>query len=347
MPLRKVGPALGVMLLVAAGSGPAMGQDLAPAGLALTVYVNGAGGVVHAGTDDPAAMRSDIVALHGQQAIELPAFEGTRAEWTGMMACVQGHFAGLPVRIVDRAPAGADHLMIMVGGRPEHTGSTDGEWGRAPMAEGAVSPRGVAFAFSAAMRFERTAAMCQTVAHEVGHMLGLDHRQDCADLMNGNPCGLDGLAFTPSARRAMATAIAAHLGARLEVLEGDTPLDHVEAAPAEVDPAEGEPAEGDPAEAADAPLDPYHRGEPPAPLADADLTWGDPFGTLELEDAGQAEADAAAPAGCGAAQVDEPAPLRRPGRSWRHQADRADRADGRHVRWRVRVTVQARRRDAW
>jgi len=39
--------------------------------------------------------------------------------------------------------------------------------------------------FSAAHRVkDRTIALCETLTHEVGHMLGLDHSADCDDVMN-------------------------------------------------------------------------------------------------------------------------------------------------------------------
>lgn len=151
----------------------------------LVVVVHRAGGRVAAGdSDDARRWVSHTVKTTGRSAVTLPAFEGTDAEWRGMLSCTRAQYRGLPVDFVESPPATGDYLLAVVGGSARTIGQTK-LWGLASAGSRAVVPKGVGFVFSADHRVkDRAAALCVTLTHEVGHMLGLKHSADCTDVMS-------------------------------------------------------------------------------------------------------------------------------------------------------------------
>jgi hypothetical protein len=101
-----------------------------------------------------------------------------------MMACARAHYAGLPVDLVEQPPTDSDYLMMMVGGTAANMGLKD-VWGWSTNGKNAVVPHGMGFVFSADHHpRDRAIALCESVSHEIGHMLGLEHGNHCGDLMN-------------------------------------------------------------------------------------------------------------------------------------------------------------------
>lgn len=171
------------------------------------VYVHGDGGHLTAGpADDSARWVSAAIYNSGYGAADIPAFEGTSEEWAGMMRCTREYFAGLPIEITDRTPAGS-HQMVIVGGTAAHAG-TVGRWGQATSVEGQYADRGIGFVFSADHNVgRRVTNLCQSLAHEIGHLLGAQHTQDCRDLMS-NDRSCEHLGFIASTREQLATTLA-------------------------------------------------------------------------------------------------------------------------------------------
>jgi len=151
----------------------------------LTVVVHRGGGRVVAGEYDNARRWvSHTLKTTGRSEVTIPAFEGSDAEWRGMLSCARSLYAGLPVDFVEKPPAAGDYLMMVVGGSARSLGLTR-IWGYSSTGARAVVPNGVGFLFSADHPDEgRTDALCVTLTHEVGHMIGLDHSTDCTDVMS-------------------------------------------------------------------------------------------------------------------------------------------------------------------
>lgn len=151
----------------------------------LTVVVQRGGGRVLAGDYDDAKRRiSHTVQSTGRSEVVMPAFEGTDAEWRGMLSCAQSQYRGLPVELAEKPPATGDYLLVFVGGSSRNLGQSR-IWGLSSAGSRAVVPNGVGFVFSADDKLsDRTLALCMTLTHEVGHMLGLDHSSDCNDVMS-------------------------------------------------------------------------------------------------------------------------------------------------------------------
>lgn len=163
-----------------------------PSGLSLlaslVVYINGGGGhFVAADHDDASRSASNVVKYGGRPAADVPAFEGAPGEWKQVMACVRHYYEGLPVEIVDERPANDEFLMLVVGGRADDLGYQK-LWGLSSTRPPRVVERGVGFVFSAAHRASsaRVQHLCETAAHEIGHLLGLRHTESCDDLMTSN-----------------------------------------------------------------------------------------------------------------------------------------------------------------
>ncbi len=160
------------------------------------IYLNREGAQILAGLDDSSTNRSSVVAHAGLEAHDVAAFRGTPARWDAIVQCVRSQFEDFDVDVVDRRPAEGPYVMVMVGGQPGDLASSDGLYhgvpgrlsGLAPMASEPVE-QAVAYVFARDLG-EQTRPVCETIAHEVGHVFGLDHVMDCHDPMSYLPrCG--------------------------------------------------------------------------------------------------------------------------------------------------------------
>ena len=173
----------------------------------LQVHVTGTGGRVTAGeADNGPQWISRALYNAGYSYADIPAFEGTAAEWQFMITCAQNHFAGFPIQLVDTAPTTGDYVTVVVGGQAAHMGQTN-MWGWASMGDKAVVVRGMGFVFSQDHGPTQRADLCQTLAHEIGHLVGLDHTQDCGDLME-TPRNCERTGFLERSRAALAVSLA-------------------------------------------------------------------------------------------------------------------------------------------
>ncbi len=135
-----------------------------------------------AGDDDASANRSSLVGHVGRKSADMPGFNSSDKRWASIRRCVQNQFAPFGVEVTDVRPKGRGYIMVVVGGRPSDLGHTGQHVaGLAPF-NGKVIGDAVVLAFSRELG-NKTRAVCETIAMEVGHAYGLDHSYYCKDVM--------------------------------------------------------------------------------------------------------------------------------------------------------------------
>ncbi|HPH65483.1 MAG TPA: hypothetical protein PLF40_07055 [Kofleriaceae bacterium] len=115
----------------------------------------------------------------------LTEFDFGDAAWNTVVACVRDLYAPYGVQITDTAPDDATaHVEVMVAGKPAQLGLKNDTLGIAPLTSDCSPQRNVlAFAFAGAHQANNLPDLCFTVAHEAGHVYGLDHAFECRDPM--------------------------------------------------------------------------------------------------------------------------------------------------------------------
>ena len=157
------------------------------------VYLNREGATLTAGTDDSGQNVSSVVANAGLEEFEVPAYHGSNAAWNSVVSCMQDQYEAYDVEVVDQRPVDGPYTMVMVGGRAGDLQNSDGIRGGnarnlsglAPMSGGVVEDA-VVFVFARSIS-GGARLVCETAAHEVGHVFGLDHEMNRRDPMSYLP----------------------------------------------------------------------------------------------------------------------------------------------------------------
>jgi hypothetical protein len=127
-----------------------------------------------------------IVSQRGTGMITIPPLEAA-FDYKIVRECVINHFKSYNVRIVETQPVG-DHIEALVGGTGGELGFGGGQLFGIASADNfcGVTENGIAFTFSATHRNvpRKNEELCATIAHEVGHLLALEHEVTPIDLMS-------------------------------------------------------------------------------------------------------------------------------------------------------------------
>jgi hypothetical protein len=146
------------------------------------IYLERQAITIKGGFDRAADHHSQLIELGVERA--LPGFTGDDRKWRSIVQCVRGKFADFEVVVTDRRPRQkSGYVMVHVGGAPNdlYGAEREGMGGVAPFNSDVIADS-VVFAFSETLD-NRVDSVCNTVAHEIGHIYGLDHSYRCNDVM--------------------------------------------------------------------------------------------------------------------------------------------------------------------
>ena len=143
-----------------------------------TIFLNKDGGTFSPGDDYSSTNRSTIV----DAPTKIPPYEKGAASWSAFASCMQDELARWNVTVTDRDPGAAQHLEVVVGGRPGLAGLESSVGGVSPMTDDcSLIESSIVFVFS--QNLDDASSECEVAAQELGHSLGLDHEYLCADPM--------------------------------------------------------------------------------------------------------------------------------------------------------------------
>ncbi|HEU5060725.1 MAG TPA: hypothetical protein VFU21_29545, partial [Kofleriaceae bacterium] len=170
MTCRRAGAAvLATVLLAAAGEADAQ----------LTVYLNRNGGTYSPG--EPNNSRTNVSSVPDTP-VSIAAWEVDDAVFGEVFGCVQDLFAPFGVVAVDVDPGDSDHVEAVLGGLPGQLGLDPNAAGVSPFrTDCSVIENSIVFIFPDVLADARL--VCEAVAQEVAHSIGLDHQYLCEDPM--------------------------------------------------------------------------------------------------------------------------------------------------------------------
>jgi hypothetical protein len=154
-----------------------------PGGPALIIFVNRSGRTYTPGGNDSAEGTSSVVAGRIGTAVTVPPAPFGDQEWAQIMSCVKQDFAPFDVLVTDERPAAGPYVEVAVGGLSSLLDPSLNLLGISPF-NCSVTRRSVAFVFAdhPVLR-ESVKLTCETISHEAGHSLGLEHSQLANDPM--------------------------------------------------------------------------------------------------------------------------------------------------------------------
>jgi len=172
--LRSTRDRLGLCILAAvlvAGAGDARAQ--------LKIYLNKNGGTYTPG--EPNDSRTNVSSVPDQP-VTIPAWEIDETSWTEVLTCVQDLFGPFGAVVTDADPGTSEHTEVVLGGLPGQLGLDPNAAGVSPFrTDCSVIDDSIVFIFPEVLVGNRQ--VCEAVAQEVAHSVGLDHQYLCEDPM--------------------------------------------------------------------------------------------------------------------------------------------------------------------
>ena len=168
---------------------------LAAPGAQRVVFLNRFGGtynIAPAATNSATNTASVRVSGTGGARMATIAPLGSNFNWPMVVSCVKAHYKDIDVRFVETEPTSGTYVEAVVGGNGSELGfpASSGLLGIASADNFCdVTEAGICFTFSEAHGGfgQRDAELCTTIAHEIGHLLALEHEVLSTDLMSYVP----------------------------------------------------------------------------------------------------------------------------------------------------------------
>ena len=161
-----------------------------------TIYLNKNGGTytIGNGATNSATNTASVIAAgdgHAHANAAIPPIEAS-FDWPYIVACVKQQYTPYNVIVTESEPTSGSYIEAVVGGNGASTGwsASSGILGVASADNFCgVTERGIAFSFSTNhVGIARSNdELCATIAHEVGHLLSLEHEVTAADTMSYVP----------------------------------------------------------------------------------------------------------------------------------------------------------------
>lgn len=152
------------------------------------LFVNRYGGTFYAGAyDDALTNRSRIIRdWNPNSTVQMPAWNGTNADWNYIMTCVRGILAPYQIQVVDERPSTGVYSMVNVGGvwTTIAPNLPSGAFGGLALMSAQPFTRGLAWV----VQSNNLTVTCENIAHEWGHNMTLEHKLDCNDVMAYASC---------------------------------------------------------------------------------------------------------------------------------------------------------------
>ncbi len=167
------------------------------------LFVNRNGGTYTPGS--PSNASTNVTGLVTEPRT-VPPFHLNDAAWAAVMECITLMYERFSITVTDVDPGDTPHMEDVVGGLPSDIGQSSevGGVGEYPSICGGVNERGISFTFSRVWG-TNIQDICDTIAQESAHVMGLDHEFLCEDPMTylfgcgpktfqdvDAPCGEDG-----------------------------------------------------------------------------------------------------------------------------------------------------------
>jgi hypothetical protein len=161
-----------------------------------TIYLNKNGGTYNIGNGatNSATNAANVIAAGDGRAhanAVIPPIEAS-FDWPYIVACVKQQYAPYNVIVTETEPTSGSYVEAVVGGTGASTGwsATSGILGVASADNFCgVTEKGIAFSFSSnhVGIAKANDELCATIAHEVGHLLSLEHEVTSKDTMSYVP----------------------------------------------------------------------------------------------------------------------------------------------------------------
>jgi len=165
------------------------------------VYLNKNGGTYNivSGATDSATNTADTIAAGDNRThmgAVIPPIDAA-FDWNYIVTCVRAHYKPYAVTITETEPTSGNYIEAVVGGTGSSTGwsASSGILGVASADNFCgVTEKGIAFSFSTNHIGiqKQNDELCATIAHEVGHLLALEHEATAIDTMSYVPFASSG-----------------------------------------------------------------------------------------------------------------------------------------------------------
>ena len=160
-----------------------------PLGHQRVVYLNRHGGSFRRGEREDDASRNIISRLPVEGPVAVPPFEGDELRWAQLVLCVEQLYAPYNIAFVTEEPDPRSIYLELVvsSGVAADSGSEEYQFGYAVWRDDCKPvEKGVGFVFEgdAFGFFQADEELCWGVAHETGHLLGLQHTIHGGEIMS-------------------------------------------------------------------------------------------------------------------------------------------------------------------